>query len=153
MPDDASHALGAPQLAGTLVNPKGLTRKMTASVAGQVAGGASGGLAAKMATGPLYEGVPGVPQFGRVGYVAVTEDEIALVKTKTGMFRMKISDRVLARAPRGEIDSVELDEGRLLSHLRIAFAGGTVWEFDVPKQAKRTAQDVVRALGGTLGAS
>jgi hypothetical protein len=40
---------------------------------------------------------------------------------------MKISDEVLARVPRSDIASVELDEGKLLSHL--------------------TAQNLVRALG------
>ena len=34
MADDASIALGAPEIAGTLVNPKGLTKKMTAATAG-----------------------------------------------------------------------------------------------------------------------
>jgi hypothetical protein len=41
-----------------------------------------------------------MPSFGRVGYVAVSEDEIALVKTKTGAFKMRITDEVLARARR-----------------------------------------------------
>jgi hypothetical protein len=77
-------------------------------------------------------------------------DDASLVKTKTGAFKMKISDEVLARVPRSEVASVELDQGVLLSHLKIEFTNGVVWQFDVPKQAKRTAQGVTRALGGTL---
>jgi len=147
---DASQALGAPELAGSLVNPKGMTKKMTASVAGQVAGGAAGAFAAGMAAGgPAYSGAPDVPNFGRVGYVAVTENEVALVKTKSGLMKMKISDEVLARAPRSEIASVELDKGTLLSHLKIEFTNGVLWEFDVPKASKKTAEKVVGALGGT----
>jgi len=123
---------------------------MTASVAGRVAGGAAGDLAANLKIGPAYEGAPDVPNFGRVGYVAVSENEVALVKTKSGLMKMKISDQVLARAPRTEVASVELDKGVLLSHLKIVFANGVSWEFDVPKQGKKTAEEVVRALGGTI---
>jgi hypothetical protein len=91
-----------------------------------------------------------MPSFGRVGYVAVSEDEVALVKTKTGAFKMKITDEVLARAPRSAVASVEFAQGRLLSHLKIEFTDGVVWEFDVPKAAKKTAPDVTRALGGAF---
>ena len=80
MADDASGVLGAPEIAGTFVNPKGMTKKVTASVAG------------------------------------------------------------------GEIASAELDEGRLLSHLKIVFGNGVAWEFDIPKANKKSAQDLVRAL-------
>ena len=73
MADDASGVLGAPEIAGTFVNPKGMTKKVTASVAG------------------------------------------------------------------GEIASAELDEGRLLSHLKIVFGNGVAWEFDIPKANKKSA--------------
>src|SRR4051812_1489283 len=106
MAEDASAALGAPQVAGTLVNPKGMTKKMTAS--------AAGGLAASLATGPAYAGAPDVPNFGRVAYVAASDREIALVKTKTGAFKMKLTDEVLARVPRSDIASSELAQGALL---------------------------------------
>jgi hypothetical protein len=150
MADDASQALGAPQVAGTLVNPKGMTKKVTAVVAGQVAGGLAGTLAARKAVGDQYAGVPDVPEFGRVGFVALSDGEIALVKTKTGALKMKVTDEVLARAPRTAIASADLDEGRLLSHLTIAFSDGVIWQFDIPKAAKKTAQGVVKALGGTF---
>jgi hypothetical protein len=146
--DDASNTLGARELAGTFVNPKGMTKKMTASVTGQVAGGMVGTFAANMATGGAYSGAPEVPNFGRVGYLAVTDSELALVKTKTGAFKMKIGDEVLARVPRSEITSTALDEGRLLSHLKIEFSNGVAWEFDIPKQAKKSTQGLVRALDG-----
>jgi hypothetical protein len=150
MSNDASEALGGPELAGTLVNPKGLTKKMTASVAAREVGGIAGSMAQSVAMGSLYEGAPEVPQFGRVGYVAVTDTEIALVKTKAGALKMKVTDEVLARVPRDQIKSAEMDQGRLLSHLRIVFENGRTWEFDVPKMGKKTAQAVIRALGGRL---
>jgi hypothetical protein len=150
MAADASHALGAPEVAGSFVNPKGMTKKMTASVAGRVAGGVVGSIAVGMKTGSPYAGAPEVPDFGRVGYIAVTADEVGLVRTETGMLKMKIGDEVLARSPRAEIASAELDRGALLSHLKIVFANGVTWEFDIPKKDKKAAQEVVRALGGTI---
>jgi hypothetical protein len=53
-----------------------------------------GSVAASSTTGGLYEGAPDVLSFGRVGYVAVSETDVALVRTKTGAFKMKISDEV-----------------------------------------------------------
>ena len=150
MADDASQALGAPEIAGTFVNPKGLTRKMTAAAAGSEIGGAIGSVAANL----IADGTPGacaeVPSFGRVGYLAASDAEVELVKTKTGAFKMKITGEALARVPRAEVSSIELDQGTLLSHLKINFTNGAVWQFDVPKQAKKTAQGFTRALGGTL---
>jgi hypothetical protein len=150
MAEDASTVLGAPQIAGTLVNPKGMTKKVTASVAGGVVGGVAGNLAAGLATGPAYQGAPEVPEFGRVAYVAASADQLALVKTKSGMLKMKLTDEALARVPRSDIASSELDQGKLLSHLTIVFTNGVTWEFDVPKAAKKTAQQLVTALGGQL---
>ena len=150
MADDATAALGAPELAGTMVNPKGMTKKVTASVAGQVVGGVAGSFAAGMATGGAYAGAPEVPNFGRVGYLAASGDSLALVKTKSGAFKMKVTDESLATVPRSEIASCELDQGKLLSHLTIAFNNGVTWEFDIPKAAKKTAQGLVTSLGGTL---
>ena len=150
MAEDASAALGAPQVAGTLVNPKGMTKKMTASVAGGEVAGVVGNVAAGLATGPAYAGAPEVPNFGRVAYVAASERELALIKTKTGAFKMKVTDEVLARVPRSDIASSELDRGALLSKLKIVFTNGVTWEFDIPKQAKKSAQGLVSALGGEL---
>jgi hypothetical protein len=150
MADDASTALGAPEIAGTMVNPKGMTKKVTASVAGDVVGGAAGRMAASLAAGPAYDGAAEVPKFGRVAYVAASADALALVKTKSGAFKMKVTDEALARVPRAEIASTVLDQGKLLSHLTITFTNGTVWAFDVPKAAKKTAQGLVSALGGEL---
>jgi hypothetical protein len=141
MAEDASAVLGAPQVAGTFVNPKGFTRTVTASVAGGAVGAAIGGGSG---------GTDAAPKFGRVAYVAASDREIALLKTKTGAFKMKVTDEVLARVPRSEIASTELDQGTLLSKLKIVFTDGGTWEFDIPKQAKKTAQGFVTALGGQL---
>jgi hypothetical protein len=145
----AVRALGAPELAGTLVNPKGLAKKLTKAAAAGVVGGAAGAFANRMVSDP-YAGAPDVPEFGRVGYVTVSADEIALLKTKTGAIKMKVTDEVLVRVSRSEITSADLDKGALLSHLRIDFSNGVSWEFDVPKGGKKTALKVIEALGGSV---
>src|SRR5690242_9936896 len=100
MASDASQALGAQEIAGTFVNPKGLTKKMTASAAGSELGAAIGSVAANLIADRSSGAAAEMPSFGRVGYLAVTDAELALVKTKTGAFKMKISDEILARVPR-----------------------------------------------------
>jgi hypothetical protein len=150
MADEAARALGAPTIAGTFVNPKGLARKMAGSVTGGQVGGIAGNLAATAITDRVSGTVGDVPSFGRVGYLAVTDTEVALVNTKMGALKMKIGSEVLARAPRADVTSAGLDQGVLLSHLTIEFSNGVSWRFDVPRQAEKPARAVVRALGGTL---
>jgi hypothetical protein len=145
MADDASAALGAPEIAGTLVNPTGYMKKTVAKVAGREVAGLVGSAAAALATRDRDKGAAPVPDFGRVGYVAVSATEVAVVKTKTG-WKMRPTDQALVRASRSELESAELDEGRMVSHLRLRFANGQLWEFDVPKSDKKTARAVVAAL-------
>jgi hypothetical protein len=142
MAEDASAALGAPQLAGSFVGPKGLTRSMTARAAGGIVGAALAGGA----------GAEGTPNFGRVGYLAVSDGELALVKAKSAMLglKMKPTEEVLARVSRSEVASTELDKGALKSSLKIEFTGGGAWEFEIPKANRKTAGQVVGALGGRV---
>src|SRR5437867_2670180 len=122
---DASAALGVQQIAGTLVGPRGSAKRMVgAAVANMVGGALAGGVASEAGRG--YESAP---DFGKVGYVAVTTDEVALVKAKTGAFKPKITSEVVARAPRGDVASAELDKSTLQSTLTIAFVDGGAWQF------------------------
>jgi hypothetical protein len=148
MASNASQALGAPEIAGTYVLPKGLAKKMTAGVAGGRLGGAVGTFAATVAVNRLSGAPPDMPSFGQLGYIAVTESEIALVRAKAGAFTPSVKSEVLARVPRGELASVELDERMLMSHLKLEFANGAVWQVDIPKQHKKKAQALVSALDG-----
>ncbi len=146
MANDASTALGAPQIAGTLVNPRGYMKKTVARTAGREIAGLAGDLAAGLAARERNPGPSELPDFGRVGYVAVSATEVAVTKTKTG-WKMTPTDVALVRAPRSELSSAELEEGRMLSHLRLRFANGLLWEFDVPRSDRETARSVVAALG------
>ncbi len=142
MSTDASFALGAPQLAGTFVNPKGFARQATAAVAA----GAVGRLVAT-ATTPAQDDIP---KFGRVAFVAATADEIAILKTKSGLLKMKVTDQVLAHRARTELSAAELKRGAFLSGLSLQFSDGSAWTFDVPKANQKTAIQLVEALGGTI---
>jgi hypothetical protein len=146
MADDASAALGAPQIAGTFVSPKGLTRRMTGDATMRAIGrGITGSAVAPGAVGPFE----GAPAFGNVGYLAVTADKVAIVQAKTGAMRPKVGSEVIARVARSNVSSVELDPHMLTASLKIGFADGGSWEFEVPKKYRPTAQEVVRALSGS----
>src|ERR1700689_4725652 len=99
MANDAAAALGAPEIAGTLVNPRGYAKKAVAGAAGRQVAGMVGSAAAALGTRDGNKGVSSLPDFGRVGYVAVSATEVAVVKTKYG-WKMKPTDEALARAPR-----------------------------------------------------
>jgi hypothetical protein len=135
--------LGAQQLAGSFVNPKGFARQVTASVAGGALGGA-----AAAATAPSQGDVP---SFGRVAFVAATAGEVVIIKTKSGLLKMKLTEQVLARRARREVSAAALKRGALLSELKIQFSDGSWWSFDVPKANQRSAAQLVEQLGGTIG--
>jgi hypothetical protein len=149
MANDASAALGAPEIAGTLVNPRGYMKKTVARTAGREVAGLVGSVAAGLAAGGGETGGSELPDFGRVGYLAVSATEVALVKTKWG-WKMTPTDVALARASRSELASVELEEGRMVSHLRLRFANGRLWQFDIPKADKKTARAVIEALQSSV---
>lgn len=132
MAKDASRVLGTQQLAGSIVNARTMVRKLTAGSMDAVAA-------------PAGMGAPELPHFGRVGFLAVTRDEIAIVTTKNAALWTRIGDRVLARVPRSQVASVELESG-LLSRLDIAFENGVVWELDIPRLNRGTTEAVVREL-------
>jgi hypothetical protein len=145
MAGDGSAALGATEIAGTLVNPRGFTKKMSVGAVGGVVGAVAATVVASRQSRASE-----VPEFGRVGYVSASETEVALIKTKSGVVKMHVTDQVLARAPREELETVAMKDGKLISVLTLRFTNGVLWEFDVPKTAKKSAKGLVAALGGTV---
>jgi hypothetical protein len=143
MAGDASAALGAAEVAGTMVNPRGFTKKMSVGAIGGVVGAV-----AATAVASRQSKASEVPAFGRVGYVAASEREVALIKMKSGAIKMHVTDEVLARVPREELEGVELQDGKLISVLKLRYTNGVIWEFDVPRTSKKTASAFVAALSG-----
>jgi hypothetical protein len=100
MAGEGSAALGAPELAGAMVNPRGFGKKASVGAIG----GAVGALAATAVASRSK--ASDVPAFGRVGYLAASETEVALIKTKSGALKMKVTEGRSAgpRLPRGTPD-------------------------------------------------
>jgi hypothetical protein len=146
---DASQLLGSPQLAGVKVSPRGFTKSTAAGSAGIGVGGILGG--AISATAGTKAGrrqaqmTSATPNFGRVAYLAVTEEELALIKL-TGLATFKL-DQVIERVPRSDVASAEL--GRSIAPaLTITFDNRGSWQLEVARVAKKDAEAVVHALGG-----
>jgi hypothetical protein len=145
---DASSALRAPQLAGTWVNNKGTAKRLVASVAGRELAGAVGSVAAGGIAARSAAGVADTPDFGRDAYLAISDTELALVKAKQGVMKLRLTDEVHARAARTDVVHAELGGGKLACPLTITFTDGSRWELDVPRGGKSAAEKVVSLLGG-----
>jgi hypothetical protein len=146
---DASQLLGSPQLAGVKVSPRGFTKSTAAGSAGIGVGGILGGAisaAAGAKAGKRQAQMASeTPKFGRVAYLAVTEEELALIKL-TGLATFKL-DQVIERVPRSDVTSAEL--GRSIApSLTITFGNRGSWQLEVARVAKKDAEAVVHALGG-----
>jgi hypothetical protein len=130
---DASVLLGSPQLAGTKVNPGGLWKKTTI----------------QQATG-LIQALPQprdqTPDIGRLAYLAVTTDEVALI-TITGVLTAKLGE-VISRVQRHSMTSATLGHGYVGS-LVISLADGGTWQLEVPTVSRKAAQEVVAVLAAS----
>jgi hypothetical protein len=51
--------------------------------------------------------------------------------------------------PRSEVESVAMQDGRLLSQLTLSFTNGVKWEFEIPRAHRKAAKRLVSALGGS----
>jgi hypothetical protein len=150
MANDASQALGAPEVAGTLVSPRGLTKKMSIGTAGAQVGGLVGSLAASAMTSRHSKATPEMPSFGRSGYLAASERELILTKTSQLGWMPRPKGDALVRVSRDDLQSVELDRGKVLSRLKLTFTDGPVWEFEIPRATRKGAEKFTHALGGQV---
>lgn len=150
MGKDASQALGGAEVAGTCVSPRGLTKKMTFRTAGGQVAGMVGDVAAGAMAGKAGKGTPDMPDFGRMGYLAASETELALTKTSQLSFLPRPTGDALVKVPRTELESVTIEDGRLLSQLTLRFTNGVRWEFEIPRAHRKTAKGLVAALGGSV---
>jgi hypothetical protein len=95
------------------------------------------------------------PKCGGWGYLAVTDTELALTTTEAAKWGAgRQLGQVVTRVPRRAVARVELAGGWLHptlyvlspAPLRIAFADGTAWAFEVNRFSRRRAKRLVRAL-------
>jgi hypothetical protein len=141
---DASGVLGSRQLAGVKVNPPGTAARLARNQGG------SGGLAADIVLGGQpHPGGAQTPPFGQLAFLAVTDQELALVKLRTSKGIMLKAAEVIARVPRSQLQTTELSPG-YVGLLTITFASGGPWRLEVPPPSKNSARAVVHALGGRI---
>jgi hypothetical protein len=147
---DASKVLGSPQIAGARVNPKGFAKKTITRSAASHAGVVGAAVNARAGYKAQQEQAEAAaqsdtPRF-KLAYIAVTADELALIRLKAGLASTKI-DEVLMRVPRSEVASVELGGG-FSSALTVELRDGSTWLLEVPKVSKKDAERLVAELGG-----
>jgi hypothetical protein len=136
---DASGVLGSRQLAGVKVSPLG-----TASRQITVRRGVGAGI---MVTDQPRPGPSDTPPFGRVAYLAVTDQELALIRLRSrNGFTMEAVE-VIAQVPRSQWQAAEIGPG-LVAPVTVTFTDGSIWEMEVPLLGRRHAREVVGALGG-----
>jgi hypothetical protein len=150
MANDASQALGAPEVAGALVSPRGLTKKMSMGTAGTQVGGLVGTLAANALTAKTANKTPDMPSFGRIGYLAASETELVLTMTSQLGWKPHPKGEALVRMSRGDVQSVQLERGKVLARLKLTFADGVSWEFEVARANRKGAMEFTNALGGNV---
>ncbi|MGA8680285.1 MAG: hypothetical protein ABSB54_07240 [Acidimicrobiales bacterium] len=144
MATDASSLLGSPQIAGVRVAAVGVARA-SARTMGGVAGGVLGDVLGGKIVG--VDAIPAqTPQFGRLGFLALTQTELALTTMKGSMIPKPF--KVVARVPRSEVISAELGTG-VVAPLTIRFAGGKIWQVEVSKLVQKDARALADALHGT----
>jgi hypothetical protein len=149
---DVSGVLGAQQIAGVKVNPRGLGKARGAGMSGANVGGAIGAAISATRQGKAqqekaqFASTSHTPSFGRLAFLAVTGDEVALVKLKSGIVTLKPGE-VIVRLPRSDVASAELGGG-VSPSLTVTLSNGDAWQLEVPRPSKKNAEAVVHALSG-----
>jgi hypothetical protein len=135
---------GHQAIAATFVEPRGMIRSVVAAVAGREVLGPVGSAASAVASaGPAG---PSPLRAGQIAYLSVSADELVLFHAKRGAFRPKPTDEIVASAPRSTVERATLEKGRIAGVLEISFAGGSTWEFDIPKVHLGGAQQIAAIL-------
>ncbi len=88
----------------------------------------------------------GLPDFGKVGYLAVTEDEVVLLKVTLGALKTRLGE-VVARVPRGQVSTVEFESSAMYaSGITLEFLDGDRWALEAPRPNRKDAKTIVELL-------
>jgi hypothetical protein len=82
-----------------------------------------------------------------LGHFAVENTEVVISKAKGGL-KHKATEEVLIRVPRDTVKAASFDGKMLMGILAVDFVDGSRWEFDVPRQYKKSATEVAQVLNG-----
>jgi hypothetical protein len=139
---DASGLLGTRQIAGVKVNRPGFAAGLARRQGSALAAGIMLGSQPQL-------GAADTPPFGKLAFLVVTDQEVALVKLRSTKAVMLKAAEVIARVPRSQVQTAELGPGYVTA-LTIIFTGGSTWRLEIPPPSKRHARTVVQALGGRI---
>lgn len=149
MAHDASAVLGATELAGSKVNRRGFGAGLGASAGSGnvIADTITRGIFSRKAKGQKAQAaVSTAPDFGRLGYLAVSADELVLIKMESGTVKTHLGE-VLARIPRKQVVSADLESSVMYaSAVTITFANGEAWLLETPRPNRKDAQAVIAVL-------
>jgi len=144
---DAADVLGAPEVAGAWVNRRGKAKRTMSTVAGAEIGGAVGSVVGAGISQGSPRPTAETPDFGGFAYLALSADELVLVKGKQGLMKLKMPDEVVAKVPRSDVVSIEAGEGKIAAPLTITFSDGGQWDLEVARAHRSAAEQVVAELG------
>ncbi|MFN2526394.1 MAG: hypothetical protein ABR505_09060 [Actinomycetota bacterium] len=100
----------------------------------------------KGANSPIAAGI------GKGAFLTVMPDSLVLYNIKKNLmnFKPKRSDEVLGQVQRAQLTGSRLKKGKLVSILELDFSDGSAWEFDVPRQFRKDAEQVAQVLGSSI---
>jgi hypothetical protein len=95
----------------------------------------------------LVEGDDHTPiERGQIAYVAVFDDDVAVLRVRRGALKPKPTGEVMASARRTDVSAAGMTTGRLAGMLEVTFTDGRSWAFDIPRVHLPGAERVVDAL-------
>jgi hypothetical protein len=145
MKKKASELMGETVIAGSLVSPRGFTKKVaTRQALGQVAG-ALGGAAAMALSG--HGPVPAIPGNNYAPmYMAVGATKVAFFALKRGFFGNSV-DRLLVEHARADVQSLGMGQGLFLRDVELSLRDGTSYQLECGNQYFGNLKKVKEALG------
>ena len=134
-------------LAGTFVEPRGTINSIIGRGTANVFGAASRPIGMAVVAGADSQMAGSSPvAAGSIAYLGVTPDAVILFRAKRGLLKPKATDELIATAPRTEVASAVVAEGRLASVLAVTFTDQSSWTFDIPKIHLKGAREIVAVL-------
>jgi hypothetical protein len=133
-------------LAGVFVTSRGdaIATGLTVGIGGIA--GAAAGVAADSSAGA---GAATLPR-GKLGYLAVTANDVVIVRAKRGAFKPKATDEVVLQLPRTELTASRYRKGKAVGVFELVLSDGETWAFDVGRAFATGAMRVAHELGTTV---
>ncbi len=140
----AAQVLGADVSHTAVVSPKGQGKRLMTAGAVRQAAGLAGMLAHDAVAAKSRPDAPGGFTGGYI-VMALTADSVAFLTMKRGLLRNSVGE-LLDRVDRAEVSALTFGSGLTTVPLTVSLTDGTVWELEVPRANKRSAEKLVAAF-------